>query len=139
MLKEELQETQTHPRFLQSATLCVFVCLCVCVFLKHQHLPLQVIRVLWHKMYLSSDFFYTSFPAASQTGVRMNYVSADAAPSVLILSGVHTHRFTHKHTQRTAGKPAHHNIWWIGPWSLLPNHQINASTSGKQQTVFLRC
>lgn len=59
--------------------------------------------------------FYTSFTAASQISDRMNYVSAGAAPNVLILSGVHTHRFAHKHKQRTAGKAAHHNIWWVGP------------------------
>lgn len=135
MLEEGLQETQT----LRVSAVCNSVCgVCVCVFLKHQHLPLQVIEFYGTKC-IYPMVFCTSFTAASQIGDGMNYVSADAAPNVLILSGVHTHRFAHKHTQRTAGKPAHPSICWVGPLRLSLNHQINASTSGKQQTVFLRC
>lgn len=56
MLKEELQETQTHSRFLQSATLCVF--------LEHQHLPLQVIESYGTKCIYAMVFLpiiYSSF------------------------------------------------------------------------------
>lgn len=133
MLKGELQEHKHTPGF------CSLQHRLQCVYIPEALTPAFAgDRILWHKMYLSNRFLHIlccSFSHRWQDELCLCCCSH--TKHVDIFRWVYTHILTHnraawRHIENQLTTISIRLDHWVCCW-------INDSTTGKQQTKFLRC